>query len=144
MCWYFVHQSFKTKWLRLTVETLKTKWLRLTVQIQIRLLLKGSTLYRHVFVMPNYVKLFLFVFQLEDIDYTTRMRRKISFFVLICDKSAFQEINLCLHCLLTFTTLWANAAEDRLMIFFLLFFSIENRKWHFMQFVSSGDNLHVM
>ena len=41
-----------------------------------------------------------------------------------------------------FTTLWANSADDKLMIFFL-FFS-ENRIWHFTQIVSSGDNLHEM
>ena len=43
---------------------------------------------------------------------------------------------------LTFTTLWAFSADDRLMIFFLFF--PENRIWHFMQIVSLGDNLHEM
>ena len=43
---------------------------------------------------------------------------------------------------LTFTTFWANSADDRLMIFFL--FSSENRVWHFMQIVSIGDYLHEM
>ena len=42
---------------------------------------------------------------------------------------------------LTFTTLWAFSADDRL-IFFLFF--PENRIWHFMQIVSLGDNLHEM
>ena len=42
---------------------------------------------------------------------------------------------------LTFTTLWAFSA-DRKLIFFLFF--PENRIWHFMQIVSSGDNLHAM
>ena len=41
----------------------------------------------------------------------------------------------------TLTTLWADAADDKLMIFFLFFF-LENRIWHFMQIVSIGDNLH--
>ena len=41
---------------------------------------------------------------------------------------------------LTFTTLWAFLADGKLMIFFLFF--LENRIWHFMQIVSSGDNLH--
>ena len=41
---------------------------------------------------------------------------------------------------ITFTTLWANSADDKLMIFFL-FFS-ENRLWPFMQIVSKWDNLH--
>ena len=43
---------------------------------------------------------------------------------------------------LTFTTLWALSADDKLMIFFL-FFPV-NRIWHFMQIVSWGDNLHEM
>ena len=38
---------------------------------------------------------------------------------------------------LTFTTLKANSADDKLIFF--LFFSPENRIWHFMQI---GDNLH--
>ena len=38
-------------------------------------------------------------------------------------------------CCLTFTTLLANSADDKLVIFFLLF--PENRFWHFMQIVSS-------
>ena len=37
-------------------------------------------------------------------------------------------------------SLWANSADDKLMIFFLLF--SENRIWHFMQIVSTGNNLH--
>ena len=41
---------------------------------------------------------------------------------------------------LTYTTLWAFLADGKLMIFFLFF--LENRIWHFMQIVSSGDNLH--
>ena len=41
--------------------------------------------------------------------------------------------------LFTITTLWANSADDILMIF-----SPENRIWHFMQIISLGDNLHVM
>ena len=44
--------------------------------------------------------------------------------------------------ILTFTTLWAFSADDKLMIFFLFF--PENRIWHFMQIVSLGDNLHEM
>ena len=43
---------------------------------------------------------------------------------------------------LTFTTLWANLADNKLVIFFLFF--PENRIWHFMQIVSIGDNLHEM
>ena len=46
------------------------------------------------------------------------------------------------HARLTFTTLWAFSADDKLMIFFLFF--PENRIWHFMQIVSLGDNLHEM
>ena len=41
-----------------------------------------------------------------------------------------------------FTTLWANFADDKLMIYFLYF--LENRLWHFMQIVSRGDNLLEM
>ena len=43
---------------------------------------------------------------------------------------------------LTFTTLWAFSADDKMMLFFLFF--PENRIWHFMQIVSLGDNLHEM
>ena len=43
---------------------------------------------------------------------------------------------------LTFTTLYANSADDKLMIFFLI--SPGNRIWHFIQIVSIGDNLHEM
>ena len=39
----------------------------------------------------------------------------------------------------TFTSLWANSADDKWMLYFL-----ENRIWHFMQIVSNGDNLHEM
>ena len=59
---------------------------------------------------------------------------------------ALREIKVKMHVVvhvhnntLTFTTLWAFSADDRLMIFFL--FSPENRIWHFMQIVSLGDNL---
>ena len=41
---------------------------------------------------------------------------------------------------LTLTMLWADSADDKLMIFFLFF--LENRNWHFMQIVSNVDNLH--
>ena len=44
--------------------------------------------------------------------------------------------------ILTFTTLWAFSADDKMMLFFLFF--PENRIWHFMQIVSLGDNLHEM
>ena len=43
---------------------------------------------------------------------------------------------------LTFTILGANLAENKLVIFFLVF--PENRIWHFMQIISIGDNLHEM
>ena len=43
---------------------------------------------------------------------------------------------------LTFTTPWANSADNKSMIFFLFFSA--NRIWHFMQIVSNGDNLHEM
>ena len=42
--------------------------------------------------------------------------------------------------LLTFTTLWVNSKNDKIMIFFLFF--PENRLWYFMWIVSPGDNLH--
>ena len=48
----------------------------------------------------------------------------------------------CLCRILTFTTLWAFSADDKMMLFFLFF--PENRIWHFMQIVSLGDNLHEM
>ena len=40
---------------------------------------------------------------------------------------------------LAITTLWADSADDKLMIF--LFFP-ENKFWHFLQIVSWGNNLH--
>ena len=43
---------------------------------------------------------------------------------------------------LNFTTLWANLADEKLMIFFVFF--PENIIWHVMQIVSNGDNLHEM
>ena len=43
---------------------------------------------------------------------------------------------------LTFTTLWANSADDKLMVIFLFF--PENKILHFMQIVFKGDNLHEM
>ena len=42
--------------------------------------------------------------------------------------------------LLTFTTLWANSADDKLLFFLLPEYKI----WHFAQIVSIGDNLHEM
>ena len=42
----------------------------------------------------------------------------------------------------TSTTLWANSADDKLVVFFLFF--PENRIWHCKQIVSIGDNLHEM
>ena len=38
---------------------------------------------------------------------------------------------------LTFITLWAKSAENKLMIVFLFF--PENRIWHYMQIVYSGE-----
>ena len=43
---------------------------------------------------------------------------------------------------LTFTFLWANSADDKLVVFFLFF--PENRILHFMQIVSIGVDLHEM
>ena len=37
---------------------------------------------------------------------------------------------------------WANLADDKLVIFFLVF--LENKNWHFMQIISQWDNLHEM
>ena len=42
----------------------------------------------------------------------------------------------------TFSTLWANSENHKLMIF--SYFFPENWFWHFMQIVSNGDNLHEM
>ena len=42
----------------------------------------------------------------------------------------------------TFTILWVNSADDKLIIFFLIF--PKNRVWHFMQIVSNEDNLHEL
>ena len=52
------------------------------------------------------------------------------------------DIITLIQILLTFTTLWAFSADDKMMLFFLFF--PENRIWHFMQIVSLGDNLHGM
>ena len=43
---------------------------------------------------------------------------------------------------LTLSRIWANSADDKLMIFFLFF--PENTISLFMQIVSPGDNLHDM
>ena len=43
---------------------------------------------------------------------------------------------------LIFITLWANSANDKLLILFLFF--PENRIWHFTQIVFIGDHLHEM
>ena len=40
---------------------------------------------------------------------------------------------------LTFTTLWADSADDKLMTVFS-----ENSIWQFMQIVSYGDNLYEL
>ena len=40
---------------------------------------------------------------------------------------------------LTFTTLWADLADDKLIIFFL--FILENRLRHFIQMASKGDKI---
>ena len=40
-----------------------------------------------------------------------------------------------------FTTLWANLADDKFMLFLFL---PENGIWHFMQIVSIGNNSHIM
>ena len=53
---------------------------------------------------------------------------------------------------LTFTTLWANSADDKLIIILLFpppppphtHTHTQNRLWHFMQIISLGDNLHEM
>ena len=55
---------------------------------------------------------------------------------IVNTKSKKQESDL------TFTTLWAFSADDKMMLFFLFF--PENRIWHSMQIVSLGDNLHEM
>ena len=38
--------------------------------------------------------------------------------------------NPCFHYTLTFTTLWANSADDRLMIFFLIFTKKQDLAFH--------------
>ena len=43
---------------------------------------------------------------------------------------------------LTVTNLWANSADNKLVVFFL--FSSETRILRFMQIVTIGDNLHEM
>ena len=53
----------------------------------------------------------------------------------------------CMDGKLTFTTIWANSAVDKLVIvFFIIFllFYLEKRLWQFMQVFSKGDNLHEM
>ena len=44
---------------------------------------------------------------------------------------------------LTFTTLWANSADAKLKVCFVSI-TRKHRIWHFMQIVSTGDNLHEM
>ena len=56
------------------------------------------------------------------------------------NESCHQKLNIAkLKMSLTFSTLWAFSADDKL-IFFL--FIPGNRIWHFMQIISIGDNLH--
>ena len=43
---------------------------------------------------------------------------------------------------LTFTTLLANSAVDKLVMLFWFF--LENRTWYFMQTISIADSLHEM
>ena len=52
----------------------------------------------------------------------------------------FWQVLITVH--LTFTTLWANSAHDKLMLPFLLF--QENRIWHFKQIASSEEHLLEM
>ena len=59
----------------------------------------------------------------------------------IWHKLSPKKIGFDTNCLLR-TTLWANSADNKLMIFFFLF--PERRIWFFMQTVSNGDNLHEM
>ena len=49
----------------------------------------------------------------------------------------------CITHTLTFTTLFTNSADDKLLMVFLFF--PENKLWHiFMQIISLWDNLHEM
>ena len=48
----------------------------------------------------------------------------------------------CLSSLLTISMLGKISADD--ILIFLFFFPPENRIWHFMQIVSTRDNLHDM
>ena len=43
-----------------------------------------------------------------------------------------------------FTSLWANLADDKLILFLDYFPQNIDSGWHFMQIVSWGDNLHEM
>ena len=54
-------------------------------------------------------------------------------------KKKKQQKNLNSFILSTFTTIWINSADNKLIFFFP-----ENRIWHFMQTISLGDNLHEM
>ena len=67
---------------------------------------------------------------LETIDKICQTVKKIMLHIF---KNTTLEI---LNDALTFTTIWANSADDKLVIFFL--FLPDNRIWHFMQIVSSG------
>ena len=63
-------------------------------------------------------------------------------FILNHDQKKTQRLSVPnTHDILTFTTLLANSADNKLTFF--LFFP-ENRIWHFPQTVSTGDNLHEM
>ena len=57
-----------------------------------------------------------------------------AFIVYWSNSNEFQE-----HMLLTFTTLWAFSTDGNFS-----YFSQKTGIWHFMQIVSSGDNLHEM
>ena len=55
-----------------------------------------------------------------------------------CTSTQWSVLAVCL----AFTIPWANPADDKLTIFFLLF--PQNRIWQFMQIVTNGNNLHEM
>ena len=90
--------------------------------------------------------------QYFEIFFLILLRKKVAIFYLNClqrrqplwKRNAIfctkQESNQ--HTAVLFTTLWAYSADNKLVIFFLFF--PENRIWHFMQIVSTEDNLHEM
>ena len=62
---------------------------------------------------------------------------------LLWNHECFMQFQLHYFYDLIFATLWANSANDKSVIYFLLLLFTENKVWHFLQTVP-GESLHEM